>query len=188
MKVLASVRERDVVEAVLDLAAVAVVLTLHTSRVHAALGRSRFIDHADRLRVNVLARHQLLTAIAKQLLIPLNGFEKPLQRPRSNSPRERHRFDILTLHIAEQPADVNREQASACRPAKAIGKQNQKLGQQFPQRCDILERHGTTLRGFHVRHLAHGGSFFSSPQVNSNNPCPLQGLAHFRKPKVALSN
>jgi len=120
--------------------------------VRAALRRSRFVDHADRLRVNVLAGHQLLTAIAKQLLIPLDGFEKPLQRSWSNAPRKRHGFDILALHIAEQTSDVNREQTPARRPTKAIGKQNQKLGQQFPQRCDILKRHGTTLRGFRVRH------------------------------------
>lgn len=99
----------------------------------------------------MFAGHQLLTAVAEQLFVPRNGFEKPLQRPRSNSPRERHRFDILTLHIAEQSADVNREQAPARGATKAVGKQNQKLGQQFPERCDILERHGTTLRGFHVR-------------------------------------
>lgn len=117
----------------------------------AAFSRAGLVHHADRLWIRVFAGHQLLTAITEQLLVPGNGFEKPLQRPRSNSPRECHGFDILALHIAEQSADVNREQIPARRPAKAIGKQNQKLAQQFPQRCDILERHGTTLRGFHVR-------------------------------------
>lgn len=108
MKVLAGVGERHVVDAVLDLASVAVVLTLHASRVRAAFDRAGLVDHANRLRISVLARHQLLTAIAKQLFIPPDGFEKPLQRPRSNSPRERQGFDILALHIAEQSADVNR--------------------------------------------------------------------------------
>ena len=188
MKVFTGIRQRNVVNAVLDLAAVAVVLPLHTGRVRATLGRSRFINHADRLRISVLARHQLLAAVAEQLLVPLNRFEKPLQCPHGDSTRERHRFDILALHIAEQPANVDREQLPPRRPAKTIGKQNQKLGQQFPQRCDILERHGTTLRGFRVRHLAHGGSFFSSLHVNRNKSWPRKDLARLSTMKVALSN
>lgn len=88
MEAIAGIRERDAVDAVLNLAAVAVVLTLHAGRVPAALGGSRFVDHADRPRIRVLTGHQLLAAVAEQLLLPRNGFEKPLQRPRSNSPRK----------------------------------------------------------------------------------------------------
>lgn len=61
----------------------------------------------------MLAGHQLLTAVAELHFVPLNRFEKPLQRPRSNSPSERHRFDILALHIAEQSLHVNVQQPPA---------------------------------------------------------------------------
>lgn len=139
------------IHAVLHLAAVAVVLSLHARRVAAAFGRSRFIDHADRLRVRVLARHQLLAAVAELLLVPSDGFEKTLERARSNPLVQCHRLHVLPLHVTEQTANINRQQLPARWPAKAAGKQNQKLGQQFSERCDILKRHGTTLRGFRVK-------------------------------------
>lgn len=66
------------VDAVLDFAAVAVVLTLHAGRVPAAFGRSRLIDHAQRFGVRMLGGHQLLAAVAEQLFVPAERFEKPL--------------------------------------------------------------------------------------------------------------
>jgi hypothetical protein len=50
----------------------------------------------------------LLAAIAQQLLAPSDGFQKPLQGPNCHALRERHRLDILPLHVAKQPADINR--------------------------------------------------------------------------------
>lgn len=108
MESLATIRERDVVDAVFDLAAVAVVLPFHARRVAAALGRAGLVDHTDRLGVGVLAGDKLLAAIAEQFLIPGDGFEKPLQSPHRDALREGHRLDILPLHVAEQPADINR--------------------------------------------------------------------------------
>jgi len=161
VKVAAGIGQRDVVDAVLDLAAVAVVLTLHTRGLTAALGGAGFIDHADRRRVRVLAGHQLLAAVAEPLLVPGDGLKKTLQRPRRNLLIQRDRLDILALHIAEQSSNVNCQQPPARWPAKAIGKQRQKLGEQFSKRCDILKRHGTTLRGFRVKQKHTEGRFFS---------------------------
>ena len=131
MKVGAGVGQCDVVDAVLDLAAVAVVLTLHTRCLTAALGGAGFIDHANRRRIGVLAGHQLLAAVAESLLVPGDGLQKTLQCPRRNLLIQRDRLDILALHVAKQSTDVNRQQPPACGPAKAIGKQRQKLGKQF---------------------------------------------------------
>jgi hypothetical protein len=139
VKVSAGIGQGDGVDAVLDLAAVAVVLTLHTGRVPAAFGRSRLIDHAQRLGVRMLRGHPLLAAVAETLFVPPDRFEKTLQRPGSHPLSQRHRFDVLSLHIAEQPANVNRQQQPASGPAKAVGKQTQKLAQQFSKRCDILK-------------------------------------------------
>jgi hypothetical protein len=116
------VGEGDGIDAVLDLAAVAVVLTLDAGRLGATLGRSRFIDHAQRLGVGVLGGHQLLAAVAKPLFVPADRFEKSLERADGHSLRQRHRLDILALHVAQQPANVNRQKQPASRPAKAVGK------------------------------------------------------------------
>ena len=147
MKVGAGIGQGDAVDAVLHFAPVAVVLTLHARGLPAALGRSRLIDHTQRLRVRMLGGHQLLAAVAEPLFVPPDRFQKSLERPGSHPLSQRDRLDILALDVAQQPADVNCQQQPASRPAKAVGKQTRKLGQQFSERCDILKRHGTTLRG-----------------------------------------
>ena len=192
MKVGTGIGQGDGVDAVLDFAAVAVVLTLHAGRVRAAFGRSRLIDHAQRLGVRMLGGHQLLAAVAEEFFVPPDRFEKSLERADGDALSQRQRFDILALHIAEQTANINRQQQPASRPAKAVGEQTQKLAQQFSKRCDILKRHGTTLRGFPRKQESHGGSFLSSLPVNSNKLLPSHDLAHdlatVRQPDVALSN
>lgn len=172
MKVGAGIGQGDGVDAVLDLAAVAVVLTLHAGRVRAAFGRSRLIDQAQRLGVRMLGGHQLLAAVAEPLFVPADGFEKSLERADGHALSQRKRLDILALHVAEQPANVNRQKQPASGSAKAVGKQTQKLGQQFSKRCDILKRHGTTLRGFPGNKNHTEGRFFlsfKSTAVNSRH-------------------
>ena len=188
MKVGTGIGQGDRVDAVLDFAAVAVVLTLHAGRVPAAFGRSRLIDHAQRRGVRMLGSHQLLAAVAEPLFVPADRFEKALQRAGRHPLSQRERLDILALDVAEQPANVNRQKQPASRPAKAVGKQTQKLAQQFSKRCDILKRHGTTLRGFPRKQEPHGGSFLSLPQVNSNKLLPNNDLPTDSEPDVALSN
>jgi hypothetical protein len=63
--------QRDVVDAVLDLASIAVVV--------AALGRSRIVDAANSPGMRVVGGNELLAAISQSLLIPNHRFEKPLQ-------------------------------------------------------------------------------------------------------------
>jgi len=188
VKVRAGVGQGDGVDAVLDFATVAVVLTLHAGRVPAAFGRSRLIDHAQRLGVRMLGGHQLLAAVAEPLFVPADGFEKSLERADGHALSQRERLDILALHVAEQPADVNRQEQPASGPAKAVGKQTQKLGQQFSKRRDILKRHGTTLRGFPRKQEPHGGSFLSFLQVNGSKLPPNHDLATASQSDVALSN
>jgi hypothetical protein len=64
--------------AVVQLPAVAIVLSTHADRVVAALADPRFIDAADGFRVGMIACHNLLTTISQSLFIPLDRFEKTL--------------------------------------------------------------------------------------------------------------
>lgn len=59
-------------DTILDLAATAQPLPCGADRLVAALGRSRFIDAADRFRVVVVACHQLLALVTNGLLVPLD--------------------------------------------------------------------------------------------------------------------
>jgi hypothetical protein len=59
-------------DAVIDLAATAQPLPRGTDGLVTTLGRARFIDAADRLRMAVLASNQLLTLVAHARAIPLD--------------------------------------------------------------------------------------------------------------------
>ena len=64
--------------AIVDLATTAQPLPRGSRRVCAALGDTRFVDESDGLAMCMVLRHDLLTAITQQLLIPLDRFEKTL--------------------------------------------------------------------------------------------------------------
>jgi hypothetical protein len=68
----------DADNAVVHLAATAEPLPPSPDRLLAALGRSRFIDAADRLSVGVFAGHQALALIADATFIPLDRFQETL--------------------------------------------------------------------------------------------------------------
>jgi hypothetical protein len=65
-------------DAVVHLAATAEPLPPGADRLVAALGRSRFIDTADRLGMGVLACDQLLALVADARSIPLDRFQQSL--------------------------------------------------------------------------------------------------------------
>ncbi len=151
MKVFAGVRKCDVVDAVLDLAAVAVVLTFDACGVLAALGRSGLINAADRVGVGMLGGDDSLATSKQPPFIPNDGFQESLQRSGGDALVQCNRFGILSWDIRKQTTDIDGEQASPCRTRETIGKKSQKLSKHFSQRCDILKRHGTALRGFRVK-------------------------------------
>jgi hypothetical protein len=65
--------------AVVDLAAVAVVLPRGTHGFAAALGDAGLVHVANGLGMRVVASHDLLTAISQFIFIPLDRFEETLQ-------------------------------------------------------------------------------------------------------------
>jgi hypothetical protein len=65
-------------DAVIDLSPIAVVLPTDAHRLFAALGRSRLIHAANRLRVRMVAGDDLLAPVSESFFIPLDRFEKAL--------------------------------------------------------------------------------------------------------------
>jgi hypothetical protein len=128
----------DVVDTVLDLPSIAVVLSFDTSRLIAALSRSGFVDAPDRLRTCVIGGHDLLAAVSQFLFLPNDGLKEPLQSSGCDVLIQRDRFDVLSLHVREQPPHVCIQQCTPLRPSETAGEASQKLGEQFPQLCDIL--------------------------------------------------
>ena len=59
-------------DAVIDFAATAQPLPRGADRLITALGRSRFVDAADRLGMAMIACHQLLALVANARAIPLD--------------------------------------------------------------------------------------------------------------------
>ncbi len=123
--------------AIVDLASVAVVLPTHADGFFAALGRARFIHAADRFGMCMLAGDDLLAAVAKLFFIPLDRFEKTLQRPRRRVELQRDRFRRLAMHIRQLPLHINSQQPSSRATPKTIGEQRQKQSQ-LPSQCRDL--------------------------------------------------
>jgi hypothetical protein len=65
-------------DTVVNLAATAEPLPPGANGLIAALGRSRFINAADRLRMGVLPSKQLLANVADTAFIPLDRFQETL--------------------------------------------------------------------------------------------------------------
>ena len=65
-------------DAVFQLAATTQPLPRGTGRMHAALGGSRFVQAADRLRVSVFAGNQLLAFVPHTGFLPLDRFHETL--------------------------------------------------------------------------------------------------------------
>jgi glyoxylase-like metal-dependent hydrolase (beta-lactamase superfamily II) len=93
--------------AVVDLPAVAVPLASHAHRLLAALRRARLIDATDGLRMRVIPGHDRLAAVSHFLLIPADGFEKTLQRPRRGTELQANGLGRFAVQIGELSLDIN---------------------------------------------------------------------------------
>jgi hypothetical protein len=65
-------------DTVVDLSPVPIVLSTDTDGFPTALGRPGLVNTANSVRMRVFLDHNLLTAVSKLLLIPLDRFEKAL--------------------------------------------------------------------------------------------------------------
>ena len=170
---------RHIDDCVFDLASVAVVLPFDANSVASAFGSSRFVNHADCVGIGMLSRDELAASPEHSIMIPLDGLEESLQSSRGDSLLQRDRFDVLASDLREQSANVDRKEPLAFDATKTVSKECQKLTKHLSKRCDILEPHGATFRGFAVKQIAHGGSSLFHPQVNGDKVVQLKDLAHY---------
>lgn len=84
---------------VFDLAAIAIVLSLRSNSMIAALGGAGLIDASNRVGMSMLLSDNRLTAVTQLFFVPLDRFEKTLQRPRFGIESQRNRLDTFSRHI-----------------------------------------------------------------------------------------
>ncbi len=101
MKVSGRVTQVHTDHTVLDFAAAAAVLSLHTRGLLPLFMETGFVNEADTVRVRVIGRDTLLQAIANRVLVPAEQAQELLQRSGRLPGRVGHRFDALAIEIGE---------------------------------------------------------------------------------------
>ena len=74
MEIFACVGQCNIIDAVFNFAAIAVVLTFNTRSVLSTFSGTRLINTADRVGMRMFIRDEPLTLIAKKRFIPDNRF------------------------------------------------------------------------------------------------------------------
>ena len=92
---------------VVDLSAVAIPLAGNSHGRFAALGRARLVHTTDGLGVGMILGDDLLAAISEFLFIPLDRFEKALQRPRRGLELQADCLGRLSVQIGKLASDIN---------------------------------------------------------------------------------
>ena len=125
-------------DAVVDLAAVAVVLPPRADRLAAALANARLVHAPNGLAMGVVASHDLLAAVSQFLFIPLDRFQKALQRARRFAELQGDRLGRLAMHIGELALDINLQQSPRVAATETIGEQREKRSQLPSQPGNLL--------------------------------------------------
>jgi len=125
-------------DAIVNLAAAAVVLSPRADGFAAALRDARLIDAPNRLGMRVLASHDLLTAIAQLLFIPLDRFQEALQGASRLPEPQGDRLGRLTMYAGELSLHINLQQGPRVAAAETIGEQGQKRSQLPSQPGNLL--------------------------------------------------
>ena len=86
-------------DGVVDLPAIAVPLACNSHGRFAALRRARLIHATNGVGVRVLLGHNLLASVSQFLFIPLDRFQKALQRPWSGPEFQGDRLGRLAVQI-----------------------------------------------------------------------------------------
>ena len=88
-----------------------------------------FVDHADCVRMGVIAADDVRHTVAHRLVVPREHTQKILQRPRRQALRQRDWLDAFALQARQLAVDVGRQMHSCIFPREAIGKLTQELVQ-----------------------------------------------------------
>lgn len=124
-------------DAIVDLAAVAIVLSRGAHGFAATLADAGLVHAADGLGMRVVSDHQLLAAVSQFFFIPLDRFEEALQRAGRRPELQGDGLGILAVQAGELPFDINLQQPPRVTPAKTIGEQREKRSQ-LPSECGDL--------------------------------------------------
>ena len=124
--------------AIIDLAAVPVVLPSCAHRFAATLGGAGFVHAPNGVGMRVLASHDLLAAVSQFLFIPLDRFQKALQRAGRFPKLQGDGLGRLAMHVGELSLDIDSQQRSGLAAAKTIGEQGQKRSQLPSQLGNLL--------------------------------------------------
>jgi len=124
--------------AVVNLSPVAVPLPGNPHRRLAALRRARLVHATDGFVMGMLSGNDLLTAIAKFLFIPLDRFEKALQRPRRGPRLQGDRLRRFAVQIGKLALDIDSQQPPCIASAETISEQRQKRTELPSQRGNVL--------------------------------------------------
>jgi hypothetical protein len=123
---------------VVDLSPIAVVLTSGAHRLDAAFGRTRLVHATDGLWVGMVLGDDLLAAISELLFIPLDRFQKSLQRPRRRLKTQGDRLGRFAVQVRQLTLDINSQQIPGVAPAETVGEHRQKQSQLPSQRGNLL--------------------------------------------------
>jgi hypothetical protein len=124
--------------AVVDLAAVAVVLPSHADGLAAAFGGAGFVHAADGLGMRMVASHDLLTAVSQFLFLPTDRFQEALQRARRSAELQGDRLGRFAMHVGELSLHIDLQQRPCLAATKAIAEQGEKRSQLPSQSGNLL--------------------------------------------------
>lgn len=116
-------------DAVIDLAAVAVVLPTRAHGFAATFAGAGLVHAADGLGMRVLASHDLLAAVSQFLFIPLDRFQEALHRAGRFPEQQGDGLSRLAMHVGQLSLDIDLQQRLRFAAAKTIGEQGQKRSQ-----------------------------------------------------------
>jgi hypothetical protein len=125
-------------DAIVDLAAVAVVLPRRTDGLAPALGRAGLVHAPQGLGMRMVPSHDLLAAVAQSLFIPLDQFQEALQRAGRLAELQGDGLGRFAMQAGELPLDINQQQRPRVAAAKTIGKLGEKRSQLPSQPCELL--------------------------------------------------
>lgn len=93
--------------AIVDFAAVAVVLPPHADGLNAAFGDARLVHTPNRLGMRVVASYDLLAEVSQLLFIPPDRFQEALQRAGRFPELQGDRLGRLAMHVGELSLDID---------------------------------------------------------------------------------
>src|SRR6266852_2231013 len=141
VKVIYRIAQMNCDDTILDLAAGATVLPLHSGSPVAFLGTASFINHAHGTRAGMVAGDQLLHSIHQTAVVPFQQRQELLQRAWRHARGQSHGLDTLARQVGELPAYIHGQVRPRARVSKTIAKLTQVATKLRSQSANLLGVH-----------------------------------------------